>query len=480
MAEESQTKALASWVASLSYADIPEQILTRSKHLILDGLACAFVGSHLPWSEKAAKALLSLEDPAAGDATVFGWEGRQATALTAALLNSTFIQGFELDDWHSRAPLHSNSILLPALFAAAQHVTAKEPSATRITGKDMLVATVAGYEVGPRVGLALHGSHVLSKGWHSGAVFGPAAAAASVSRLLGLNAEQVEDAFGVACTQACGLMSAQFESEVKHMQHGFAARNGLMAAMLARGGYVGIKNVFEREYGGFLTQFSSGNGKTPAYILEELTKDLGEKWQTRNICVKAYAAMAGTHPTIDCVRQLQEAHPEKMKDTTKITKITITLGDAAFHHGGWKAEHPLTSTGAQMSNAFVAATQLVHGSVMPAQFTAENLENKETWRLTNVTTCELATDPKWEFYRQSVKVEFEDGSELYEFKDAARGVAPELTNEEIVDKWRMLTQGVIDDETRSKVEEIVLSLDEREDISELYEAMGRLAKNPIA
>lgn len=479
MTEPSPTETLAQWVSSLTYDDIPESIIARTKYLILDGLACAFVGSHLPWSEKAATALLSLEHPFAGDATIFGWDGRKATALTAALVNSTFIQGFELDDWHSRAPLHSNSILLPALFAAAQHITTKE-SDTRITGKNLLLATVAGYEVGPRVGLALYGSHVLSKGWHSGAVFGPAAAAASVSKLLNLDAGKVEDAFGIACTQACGLMSAQFESEVKRMQHGFAARNGLMAAILARDGYIGIKKVFERDYGGFLTQFSAGNGKTPAYLPDELVKELGQTWQTENICVKAYAAMAGTHPTIDCVRRLQEEHSEEMKNIKSITKITVTLGDAAFHHGGWKTTRPLTSTGAQMSNSFVAATQIVHRSVMPPQFTPAELENEDTWRLTNVTECVLATDSEWPFSRQSVKVEFDNGTEISYAKEGARGILPPLTNEEILEKWRQLTKDVVGDETVKTIEELVLSLDAQEDISTLYELMGRLAKSPIS
>src|ERR1700712_2265733 len=102
-------------------------------------------------------------------------------------------------------------------------------------------------------------------GWHSGAVFGPSAAATAASKLMHLPANLIEDAVGIACTQACGLMSAQFESDVKRMQHGFAARNGLLAAVLAKGGYVGIKKVYEREYGGFLDMFSKGNGKEPRF-----------------------------------------------------------------------------------------------------------------------------------------------------------------------------------------------------------------------
>jgi hypothetical protein len=90
-----------------------------------------------------------------------------------------------------------------------------------------LLAYLVGLEVGPCVGNALYGKNILSVGWHSGPVFGSSASAAAASKLLGLPASQIEDALGIACTQACGLMSAQCESEVKRMQHGFAARNGL-------------------------------------------------------------------------------------------------------------------------------------------------------------------------------------------------------------------------------------------------------------
>jgi aconitate decarboxylase len=469
------TKQLSSWVTSISLDDVPQDIRTRAKYLILDGLACGLVGAHLPWSEKAATAVFDIEPT--GAVTVFGWEKKLAP-LAAALLNSTFIQGFELDDWHSDAPLHSNSILLPTLFAAAQHSNAKQ--GPPVSGADILLATIVGYEVGPRVGLALHGSYILTQGWHSGAVFGPAASAAAAGKLMGLTAEQVEDAFGIACTQACGLMSAQFGSEVKRMQHGFAARNGLLGAFLAQGGYVGIKRVFEQEYGGFLKQFSSGNGKDPQYLVEEVSKDLGVYWQTNGIRVKPYASMAGTHPTVDCVRQLQEQYPEQMQNKIKSIKgIRIELGDAAYHHGGWKAQRPLTSTGAQMSNAYVAATQMVQRQVLPAQFRHDMLENDDVWRLVDVTTCELSKDPDCPRGRQIVEVQFEDGSTIKTSVDTARGVEPPLSNNEVVDKWRLLTKDVIGPERANKIESIVLNLEECDDLSALLELMEGLTRNPI-
>ena len=136
------------------------------------------------------------------------------------MLNSSFVQGFELDDFHPEAPLHSNSLVLPAMLAATPHVG-------RVSGERLLLGAILGYETGPRVGLALGGLDMLSRGWHSGVVFGPLAAAASVGCLYGLDAAAFEDALGIGATQSGGLMSAQFESMVKRMQHGFASRDGL-------------------------------------------------------------------------------------------------------------------------------------------------------------------------------------------------------------------------------------------------------------
>src|SRR5882757_1206643 len=96
--------------------------------------------------------------------------------LSAALLNSAFIQGFELDDWHSEAPMHLNSIILPALFAAVTKTK------STVSGSSFLLAYLVGLEVGPRVGNALHGTHMLSVGWHSGAIFGPSASSTAVSK----------------------------------------------------------------------------------------------------------------------------------------------------------------------------------------------------------------------------------------------------------------------------------------------------------
>lgn len=469
----SHTGILCNWISALKWVDIPENLRTRAKFLILDGIACGLVGAHLPWSERAATALLDLE-PTQGTANIIGYN-RRINVLNAAMLNSSFIQGFELDDWHIGAPLHSNSILLPALLAASDHFSTQTSVSTGYSGQELLLAYISGLEVGPRVGLALHGSHMLSMGWHSGAVFGPPASAAAVSKLLALPSGAIEDAIGIACTQAGGLMSAQFESEVKRMQHGFAARSGLLGALLARSGYIGIKRVFEREYGGFLKQFSSGNGTDPQYKVDEISKELGETWQMKGVAIKPYASMAGTHNTIDCLIDLREQYPQLLSKLDAIDRILIELSKPAFEHGGWKAERPLTPTGAQMNNAYCAATYLVDNAVLPAQFSNTSLDRDEIWILVGKVECKLGSDIQK--MRTRVSIWFKGTPEpIVCDREAARGVLPPLSNDEILEKFRSLTKNVIDEERACAIEDFILNLETCDDIGPLGSLLGEITQ----
>lgn len=135
-------------------------------------------------------------------------------ASAAALLKSTFIQAFGLDDWHITAPLHDASLLIPVLLAAAEHVYARE--GRTITGESFLLAFIEGFEDGPWIGLGLGGAEALSSGWHSKAVFGGPAVAVAVSKLLlPSSRQQMEWSIGTACTQAGRLVPAQFGSMAK-------------------------------------------------------------------------------------------------------------------------------------------------------------------------------------------------------------------------------------------------------------------------
>jgi aconitate decarboxylase len=460
------TGRLATWVAETTLGDVPASVRDRAKHLVLDGIGCALVGAQLPWSRIGVEGVTALDS--VGDAALIGWDGRATSATSAAMVNSSFIQGFELDDYHPLAPLHSNSLVLPAMLAAA-------PRVGRVSGGRFLLGAILGYEVGPRVGQALGGLDMLSRGWHSGVVFGPLAAAAAAGTLYGLDAAGFEDAFGMAATQSCGLMSAMYESMVKRMQHGFASRNGLTAAALAAAGYVGIKRVFERPYGGWLAVFGECHRTYP----EEVYAGLGILWETERIAVKPYACMGLLHAAIDAALELRPK-----ADVGQIQRIDIDMGEAAYAHGGWKAERPLQVIGAQMNAAYVVAAALLDGDVLIDQFTQDRINRDDVWTLIGrtLTHHERAYDnlPADERLTTRVRLTLNDGTTRAAKVAHPRGTGDRnLTNAEIRDKYAKLTRRAVSADRQAAIEKAVLGIDTLDDIAQLTSLLTAEVHSPL-
>jgi aconitate decarboxylase len=450
------TGQLATWLAGTTLEDVPPPVREHAKHLVLDGVACALVGAQLPVSRKGVEAITALDD--AGTAALIGWGGRTSSATSAAMLNSSFIQGFELDDYHPLAPLHSNAVVLPAMLAAAPHTGT-------VSGEKFLLGAILGYETGPRVGQALGGLEMISRGWHSGVVFGTLSAAAAAGSLYGLDAAGFEDALGMAATQSCGLMSAQFESMVKRMQHGFAARAGLTAAALGAVGYVGIKRVFERDYGGWLSVFGECHHPDAGQIYA----GLGTVWETERIAVKAYAAMGLLHAGIAAALELRAARGFTADD---IDRIDIDMPEAAYGHGGWQAERPLAPIGAQMSIMYAVAVALLDGAVLIDQFAEDRINSDDVWDLIDRTRThhQKAYDalPVEDRLTTRVSVTLKDGSTREKTVAHPPGTGDRLlTDADIIAKYRSLTHSLIDADRQDAIEKAVLSLEELDDIHTL-------------
>jgi 2-methylcitrate dehydratase PrpD len=460
----SVTVPLARWVAELAPDQVPERVRQRAKHLLLDGVACALVGAQLPWSRVATHAVLDLEGT--GSAVVIG-TGVTTSGPAAVLLNSTFVQGFELDDFHPLAPLHSNSLILPTLLATAEHLGGA-------SGAAALTAAIAGFEVGPRVGLALHGSQMLTRGWHSGPVFGTHTAAMVSGKLRGLTVGLLEDALGMAGTQSAGLMAAQYEAMSKRMQHGFAARNGFYAAGLAAAGYTGIKSVFDRPYGGYLAVFGEGHEPDPAQVIA----GLGEYWHTEIIMVKSYAAQGGLHGTIQAALELRAEHE---LDPDAIARVEIRVGETVYRHGWWPPERPLTSIGAQMNLGYAAAVALLDGQVLPPQFTERRLDADDVWKLVGKVDVQLDEDiqngPAEERFATELTVTLVDGTVLTKRIAAPHGgPADPVTDDDLIAKYRSLVGPLMSTVRLDAIERAVLGVDELDDIREL----GDLLAAPVA
>jgi aconitate decarboxylase len=450
------TRELSRFLAGTTLADMPPEVVTRTKHLMLDGFGCGLLSAKLDWSKRAVETLRALDGD--GPASVWGWTVK-VPPMAAALLNGTFIQGFELDDYHPYGPLHSQACALPAVIGTAEQLG-------KVDGKRLLESTILGFEVGPRIGMAMGGLQLVSRGWHCGSVYGVLSGVAGAGKIRGLDEDQFEDAIGTACTQACGLMSAQFEAMVKRMHSGMAARSGVLAAALAGAGFTGIKAVIERDFGGFVQTFC---GVDP-YDLTRLTKGLGKDWEVLRIAVKPpYSAMAGTHSAIEGALRLR-ALPGFSAD--KVKEIRIGVTEAMLHHGGFRLTRPAAAIGAQMSHAYVVAVTLIDGEPSVPQFSPQRINSDDVWRLIERIHPyqDREIDARGEDGRWGTRIlaTFTDGrTEEIEVRYPQGGPKFPLTDEDIVRKYDRLAALVMEPKAAAALKDLVLNLERCTDVAEL-------------
>jgi 2-methylcitrate dehydratase PrpD len=458
-ADNPQTRGIAEFVAGLAYERIPSEVIARIKLLILDSLGCAMFGTGLPWSRILRETLARLDTTKA--CAVWGTPER-LSAPHAALVNGTLVQSFELDDVHRAGVLHVGAVTLPALFA----VTELRPG---MSGRDFLRAAVAGYEIGPRVGLCMGPEHI-GQGWHSGATVGVFSAAAGAAAALRLSPEATVHALGIAGTQACGLMAAQYGAMVKRMHAGRAAQSGLYGALLAADGFTGITDVFESEYGGFCTTFSRSNDR---FKLAELTSGLGERFETMGVALKFYSCVGSNHTTLDAIRTIALRRPFKADE---VAKIVVHGSQATVDHVGWPYR-PQSLTAAQMNLPFCIATLLAEGDVFVDQFS--DLVVADPRRMAFAAKVDVVHDPaitaRGAKLRHMVRVEmhFADGSSETEIVEAPRGSEQKFASEQdVVEKFRKLTRRVRSDGDVGRIANLVLGCEKLADIGVLSAALA--------
>src|SRR5215831_15571743 len=349
-ADNPYTRGIAEFVSGLKYSAIPEEVRHRVKLLMLDSLGCALYGADLEWCRILQDSLGKVDSTR--ECVIWGTK-KKLSAPHAALANGTAVQGFELDDVHRAGVLHVGAVVIPALLAIAERKGG-------MSGKEFLTAAVAGYEIGPRVGLCMGPAHIAS-GWHSGATLGVFSSAAGAARGLKLDADRTVHALGIAGTQASGLMAAQYGAMVKRMHAGRASQSGLYGALLARHGFTGIPDVFESQYGGFCTTFSRSNDR---FRLSELTAGFGEVWQTMGVALKFYSCVGSNHTTLDALRDMRR---ERAFGADDVKRVVVHASQVTVDHAGWKYR-PEGLTSAQLNLAYCAATLLIEGDCFVDQF----------------------------------------------------------------------------------------------------------------
>jgi 2-methylcitrate dehydratase PrpD len=339
-----ETLALAGFVAGLGPSDIPTPVKARAKALSLDLLGSALrarVEAESTPPVMHALAGLGLDGP--GPATVMG-DDRGYAPPVAALLNGLLGHSLDFDDTHAESSLHPSAPVVPAALAAGELVGAD--------GSTVLAAIVAGYEVCCRLGLALDPAAHYARGFHPTATAGTFGAAAAAGRVLGLNADQLASAFGVAGSQAAGsLQFLQNGAWNKRWQVGAAAMNGLIAAALAQQGFRGSAEAIEGRHGLLA-------GYTDAPHPERVLAGLGQDWETLKIAVKPYPSCRYTHAALDGLIALRARHGLAAADVRALEVGLHRSGVVLVGEPEAAKRRPRNVVDGQFSMAFTAAVAL--------------------------------------------------------------------------------------------------------------------------
>ena len=381
---------LADFVAGTSWADLAGQG-REAKRSLLNFFATAIGSSNDPAVTRALATLKPLSGPA--EATIIGRDER-LDPLGAAFVNAISANLLDFDD------THLDTIIHPAAPVAAAVLALAEPR--HCSGRDVLTAFILGVDVECRIGNAVSPGHY-ARGWHITSTCGVFGAAAAAGKLLRLPAATMAHALGIAASQSAGLVE-NLPSAAKNVSVGNAARNGILAALLAEGGYDAAPRAIEGPLG-----WARAMGDEPD--LDRLTHDLGRSWEIAKNTYKPYPAGIVFHAVIDACLKLRAGLP--IDDIELITvagsQLLLARGDRAVRN----------ERDARVSIHHCAACALLIGAAGVAEFEQATVFRPDIVALRAKVRAEL--DGSLPDGAARVAIRLKSGQILQETVMAARG-----------------------------------------------------------
>ncbi|MDB5519454.1 MAG: hypothetical protein JWQ17_6212 [Tardiphaga sp.] len=336
------SSALGQFVAAARWEDYPETLRHAARRSLLNGMATGLCSARDPVVDTLARALQSFS--ASTDATLIERRARM-DAGSAAFVNAVAINLLDFDDTHLPTIIHPTAPVAAAALALAEW--------RGLSGRQMLEAFVAGAEVACRIGLGVSPGHY-ARGWHITSTCGTFGAAAACAKLLDLGAEQTAQAIGIAASLSSGLVE-NLPTAAKNAGVGNAARNGMLAAMLAQAGEQASPTAIEGPLG-----WARASGDTPD--IEAMTGELGSRFEFGRNTFKPYPSGIVMHAVIDACLDLRGAHH---LDPADIVTVTVT-GDALLLARGDRVV--ANARDARVSIHHCAAVALLFGAAGVQEF----------------------------------------------------------------------------------------------------------------
>jgi len=361
----------AAFAAALRGEALPSDVAEAVRINLLDTLACATAGRTAPGVTDVMA--LATEWGGAPQALIWGTQTR-VPAHNAAWVNGMMAHARDYDDTHDAAVLHAGVSVVPAALAAAE----LNP---RATGADLLAGVAAGLELVCRLGVATT-IGIIDSGFIYSSLFGYFGAAVAAARVAGLDAAGIQNAIGIAFSQAAGTHQVTRDAALmKRMQPGLAARAGVMSVQLAQRGISGAQNVFDGIDG--LFRIYLRNGYDPA----RLRAQLGERWDFTDLSYKPYPCCRLNHTGIDAALAIAS---QPGFDPAAVTRITAGVNHQTYQAVCTPPEirrHPTTVVQAQFSLPFTVAAALIDREIGLRHFTDEGLRRPDILALAARVEC---------------------------------------------------------------------------------------------
>ncbi len=410
---------LAERIHGFGPAQMTPLAVSLARTAIIDTLAVTLAGSQEPC------AAILLQTPgvaeAPGPCTIFG-TSRKTSALDAVFINGTASHALDYDDFSQPMGGHQSVPLVAPLMAVAEQ--------RQLSGARLIQAYVVGIETEIRLARAVNFYHY-DKGWHPTATLGVFGAAAAVSHLIGLDADRTAVALAIAASLASGV-KANFGTMVKPLHVGQSVRNGLLAVLLAEGGYDANPMALEHPQG-FLNAFNGVGNYDAALVLQDWANPLEVTGKAMGL--KQFPCCGSTHPAIAMMLALRAQEGIRAAD---VASIEIMPHARRLPHTD--NPNPRTPLQAKFSVQYVVARALLDGAVRLVHFEGEAHLNPEIQALLRITTArphpDMANDGAEQFGAE-VRVTLKDGRVISRRVDmlVGRGVDNPMSADEMWEKF---------------------------------------------
>lgn len=450
------TKEIADFACNFKFDDLPAELVTHIKHLALGYMGSTLAGAVLPNGRIVTE---YVRNQAAVPLAGVSGGGFRTSLELAALANATFAHATELEDVSFPDGLYALAIWAP-VFAVGEHLKA--------SGRDVMQGFAIGYDIASRLGVAC--ADAAGRGWMLSAVFASVGVAGAVARMFGLSHEQTVNALSIGASQGTGLVR-QSGTGAHTYEAGFAGRNGVTAAQLARAGLNGNATILE------------GKGGMVDLIAGLPDFELGDALRVAEIGIRKYPCCGLLQRNIDGVRDMIAEHRIKAEDVASVT-VEVNHTFAMY----MKYADPTSASQTRFSIEHAVAACFLEPRVFLSTFTDEAARDARFKAFRS--KVKMIVHPEWEhgYFPQPsiVTVTLNSGKVLRQDCVFARGdVGHPLAMTDIRDKYFGSVEfaGSLSNERAEQAQRLLLDLENVKDVSELtnlFTFADRREKEPLA